>query len=82
MLLLLKGEAVALAPVGAPDPLPEPSHRYLGRLEPPSDGRRLTCRGSVLNGTAIASPTRLEENYPNDVISESHVEYLEPLGAP
>lgn len=57
----------------------EPSHRYLGKLE--ADGLsatpKLTCRGSVVNGTAIASPGRLEEAYPNDIIAETAVEYLE-----
>lgn len=63
----------------------EVSHRYLGRLEvsasathsPGLGVRSITCRGSIVNGTAIAHPPRIEEPYPNDVVAKTNVEWVE-----
>ncbi|CAE7591932.1 TMEM65, partial [Symbiodinium sp. CCMP2456] len=40
-------------------------------------GRSITCRGSIVNGTAIAHPPRIEEPYPNDVVAKTNVEWVE-----
>ncbi|CAE7436524.1 TMEM65 [Symbiodinium natans] len=89
--LLLRGEAVSLHggqaeqnPEG--DTLPvrqkgEVTHRYMGRLEASESNfpalSNVTCRGSVVNGTAIAHPPRIQEPYPNDVVAKTAVEFLE-----
>jgi len=63
----------------------EVSHRYLGRLEVSASSmhsqglgvRSITSRGSIVNGTAIAHPPRIEEPYPNDVVAKTNVEWVE-----
>lgn len=88
VILLLRGEAIAIkvgedaSEVPSLDGTGDPTHKYLGRLEgdEPSSSpvlRRICSHGSVVNGTAISNPARVEEDYPSDVIAESPVEYLE-----
>lgn len=88
VILLLRGEAIAIkvgedaSEVPSLDGTGDPTHKYLGRLEgdEPSSSpvlRSLCSHGSVVNGTAISNPARVEQDYPSDVIAESPVEYLE-----
>lgn len=86
--LLLRGEAKAVsildaeAPSSSPSEKREPSHKYLGRLEVDATSSSpkmlaLASHGSVVNGSAISNPAIVNEDFPNDIIAEGAVEYLE-----
>jgi len=86
VILLLRGEAKAVSIVDVEAPLSssekrEPSHKYLGRLEvdvtSSSPKMPQASHGSVVNGSAISNPAILNEDFPNDIIAEGAVEYLE-----